>query len=188
MLCIPHVSAIPSSGALYVLYTSCFAQITRRSQIDYKSVRKPISLWAARLNRGRPHPQPFLSVAGCARGPGLLPSVLSLCWSFREHHLAEARGEFSLDGSLLTYEAKIDMSEVLAQKTAQYCAAISLMFNTLASSFAERSGMNWVPQHGWADSGGEWTACIGDGGRRRVFVETSKADFNRLFEALGDER
>jgi hypothetical protein len=108
-------------------------------------VLESLSLWAARLNRGRPHPQAFLSVAGCARGPGLLPSVLSLCWSFREHHLAEARGEFSLDGSLLTYEAKIDMSEELAQKTAQYCAAISLMFNTLASSVTDLSGMNWVP-------------------------------------------
>ena len=29
-----------------------------------------------------------------------------------------AAGEFSLDGSLLNYEAKIDMSEALAQKTA----------------------------------------------------------------------
>ncbi len=97
-------------------------------------------------------------------------------------------GEFSLDGSMLDYEAKMDMSEEMAQMTAQYCAAISLLFNTLASSFTERSGMNWVPQHGWAYSGGEWTACIGDGGRRGVLVETSKADFNRLFEALGDER
>jgi roadblock/LC7 domain-containing protein len=56
-----------------------------------------------------------------------------------------AAGEFSLDGSLLNYEAKIDMSEELAQKTAQYCVAISLMFNTLASSFTDLSGMNWVP-------------------------------------------
>ena len=54
-----------------------------------------------------------------------------------------AAGEFSLDGSLLTYEAKIDMSEELAQKTAQYCAAISLMFNTLASSLTDLSGMTW---------------------------------------------
>ena len=96
--------------------------------------------------------------------------------------------EFGLDGSLLDYEAKMDMSEEMAQMTAQYCAAVSLLFNTLASSFTERSGMNWVPQHGWAYSGGEWTACIGDGGRRGVLVETSKADFNRLFEALSGER
>jgi roadblock/LC7 domain-containing protein len=99
-----------------------------------------------------------------------------------------AAGEFNLDGSLLDFEAKMDMSEEMAQMTAQYCAAVSIMFNTLASSFTQLSGMNWVPQHGWAYSGGEWTACIGDGGKRGVFVETSKADFNRLFEALGGER
>jgi roadblock/LC7 domain-containing protein len=68
---------------------------------------------------------------------------------------------------------------------AQFCAAVSIMLNSRASSFADRSGMNWVPQHGWAYSGGEWTACIGDGGRRGVFVERSKADFNELFEDLG---
>jgi roadblock/LC7 domain-containing protein len=97
-------------------------------------------------------------------------------------------GEFDFDGSMLNYEASMDISEEIAQMTAQFCAAVSVVLNTLASSFAERSGMNWVPQHGWAYSGGEWTACIGDGGRRGVFVETSKADFNRLFEDLGDER
>jgi roadblock/LC7 domain-containing protein len=101
-------------------------------------------------------------------------------------------GEFDFEGRMLDYEANMDMSEdmseEIAQMTAQFCAAVSVMLNTLASSFADRSGMNWVPQHGWAYSGGEWTACIGDGGRRGVFVETSKADFNRLFEALGDER
>jgi roadblock/LC7 domain-containing protein len=42
--------------------------------------------------------------------------------------------------------------------------------------------MNWVPQQGWAYSGGEWTVAIG--GNRGVFVETAKADFNRLFQAL----
>ena len=96
-------------------------------------------------------------------------------------------GEFDFEGRMLDYEAKMDMSEETAQMAAQFYAAVSVMLNTLASSFAERSGMNWEPQHGWAYSGGEWTACIGDGGKRGVFVETSKADFNRLFEALGDE-
>jgi roadblock/LC7 domain-containing protein len=97
-------------------------------------------------------------------------------------------GEFDFEGRMLDYEANINISEEMAQMTAQFCAAVSVMLNTLASLFADRSGMNWVPQHGWAYSGGEWTACIGDGGRCGVFVETSKADFNRLFEALGDER
>ncbi len=97
-------------------------------------------------------------------------------------------GEFDFEGWMLDYEAEIDMSEEMAQMTTQFCAAVSVMFNTLASSFVDRSGMNWVPQHGWAYSGGEWTAWIGDGGGRGVLVETSKADFNRLFKALGDER
>ena len=54
--------------------------------------------------------------------------------------------------------------------------------------FTNLSVMNWVPQHGWAYSGGEWSACIGDGGKRGVLVETSMADFNELFEALAGER
>ena len=64
-------------------------------------------------------------------------------------------GEFDFEGRMLDYEAKINMSEEMAQMTAQFCAAVSVMLNTLASSFADRSGMNWVPQHGWAYSGGE---------------------------------
>jgi roadblock/LC7 domain-containing protein len=53
-----------------------------------------------------------------------------------------AAGEFSLDGSLLDYEAKMDMPEEMAQMIAQYCAAVSIMFNALASSFPNLSGMN----------------------------------------------
>jgi hypothetical protein len=74
--------------------TFCKHHALRKLRDGHKHITKvleSLSLWAARLYRGRPHPQPFLSVAGCARGPDLLPSVLALCWSFREHHLAEAR-------------------------------------------------------------------------------------------------
>jgi roadblock/LC7 domain-containing protein len=81
----------------------------------------------------------------------------------------------------------MDISEEMAQMAAQFCAAVSVMLNTMASSFADRSGMNWEPQRGWAYSGGEWTGFIGDGGRRGVFVETSKVDFSELFEALAVE-
>jgi roadblock/LC7 domain-containing protein len=41
---------------------------------------------------------------------------------------------------------------------------------------------------GWAYSGGEYSVAIGAGGTRGVFVETAKADFNRLFEVLVEER
>ena len=67
---------------------------------------------------------------------------------------------------------------------AQFCATISTMFNTLASSFTQLSGMQWMPQQGWAYSGGEWTVAIGNGGNQGVFIETTKADFNQLFENL----
>ena len=53
-----------------------------------------------------------------------------------------AAGEFGLDGSQLDCEAKMDMPEEMAQMIAQYCAVVSIMFNTLASSFTKLSGVS----------------------------------------------
>ncbi len=97
-----------------------------------------------------------------------------------------AVGEFTADGKLVDYKAKMDMSPEMAAMTAQFCASITMMFNTLAGAFAQLSQMNWVPQQGWAYSGGDFTAAIG--GNQGVFIETAKADFNQLFRVLvGDE-
>jgi roadblock/LC7 domain-containing protein len=93
-----------------------------------------------------------------------------------------AAGEFTADGKLVDYKAKMDMSQEMAEMTAQFCATVTMMFNTLAGSFAQLSQMNWVPQQGWAYSGGDFTAAIG--GNQGVFIETAKADFNQLFEVL----
>lgn len=93
-----------------------------------------------------------------------------------------AAGEFSADGKLVGYKAKMEMSPELAATTAQFCATVTMMFNTLAGAFTQLSKMNWVPQKGWAYSGGDWTVAVG--GNRGVFVETARADFNKLFEAL----
>ena len=93
-----------------------------------------------------------------------------------------AAGEFTPDGKLVEYRAKMEMSPELAAMTAQFCATVTMMFNTLAGAFTQLSGMQWVPQQGWAYSGGDWTVCIG--GTRGVFVETAKADFNKLFQVL----
>jgi roadblock/LC7 domain-containing protein len=93
-----------------------------------------------------------------------------------------AAGEFTADGKLVDYKAKMDMSQEMAEMTAQFCATVTMMFNTLAGSFAQLSQMNWVPQQGWAYSGGDFTAAIG--GKQGVFIETTKADFNQLFETL----
>lgn len=93
-----------------------------------------------------------------------------------------AAGEFTADGKLVTYKAKMDMSPEMAAMTAQFCATVTMLFNTLAGSFAQLSKMNWVPQQGWAYSSDKWTVAVG--GNRGVFVETAKADFNQLFQAL----
>jgi roadblock/LC7 domain-containing protein len=72
----------------------------------------------------------------------------------------------------------------LAAGGAQFCATVSMLFDTLAGAFSQMSGMSWTPQQGWAYSGGDWTVAVGAGGRKGVFVETAKADFNKLFGAL----
>jgi roadblock/LC7 domain-containing protein len=46
------------------------------------------------------------------------------------------------------------------------------------------SKQNWAPQLGWAYASGEWTVAIGGNGYRGVFIQTAKADFNKLFETL----
>ncbi len=97
-----------------------------------------------------------------------------------------AAGEFTADGKLVNYKAKMDMSPKLAVMTAQFSATVTMMFNTLAGAFAKLSKMKWVPQQGWMYAGGDWTVAIG--GNKGVFVETAKADFNQLFQALvGDD-
>lgn len=93
-----------------------------------------------------------------------------------------AAGEFTADGKLVAYKAKMDMSKEMAEMTAQFCATVTMLFNTLAGAFAQLSKMKWVPQQGWMYAGGDWTVAIG--GNRGVFVETAKADFNQLYKAL----
>lgn len=97
-----------------------------------------------------------------------------------------AAGEFTADGKLSDYKANMDMPPELAEMTAQFCATISMTFNTLAGAFTQLSQMNWVPQQGWMYAGGDWTVAIG--GNKGVFVETAKADFNQLFQVLVGER
>jgi roadblock/LC7 domain-containing protein len=97
-----------------------------------------------------------------------------------------AAGEFTADGRVVDYKAKMEMSQELAEMTAQFCATVTMLFNTLAGAFAQLSQMNWVPQQGWMYAGGDMTVAIG--GNKGVFVETTKADFNQLFQVLVGER
>ncbi len=97
-----------------------------------------------------------------------------------------AAGEFAADGKLVDYKANMDMSWDMAEMSAQFCATVTMMFNTLAGAFAQLSQMKWVPQQGWMYAGGDWTIAIG--GNQGVFIETAKADFNQLFKVLVGER
>lgn len=99
-----------------------------------------------------------------------------------------AAGEFRKDGSLVDYRASMDMSPELAAQSAQFCATVTMVFDTLGGAFTQLSGMPWAPQQGWAYSGGEYTIAVGEGGTKGVFIETAKADFNQLFGALVGER
>ena len=93
-----------------------------------------------------------------------------------------AAGEFAADGKLVDYKANMDMSQEMAAMSAQFCATVTMMFNTLAGALTQLSQMNWLPQQGWMYAGGDWTVAIG--GNRGVFVETAKADFNQLYRTL----
>lgn len=95
-----------------------------------------------------------------------------------------AAGEFNRDGTLIDFGANMEMPAELAAIAAQFCATVTMLFDTLAPAFSHFSKMNWVPQWGWTFSGGDFTVALGDGGTKGVFVETNKADFNRLFALL----
>lgn len=89
-----------------------------------------------------------------------------------------AAGEFTPDGKLADYKAKAGMSKEMAQMTAQFCAAVTGMFNALASAYSELYKMNWLPQQSWLYKGGDWTVIVV--GNRGIFVESAKADLNKL--------
>ena len=92
--------------------------------------------------------------------------------------------EFAADGKLVRHEASTEASPEMAAMAAQFCASVTMNFNTLAGAFTKLSGMPWVPQQGWAYSGGAYTVAIGGSGYRGVFIRTDRADFNRLFQML----
>lgn len=93
-----------------------------------------------------------------------------------------AAGEFKPTGELISYKGNVPKE--VAGMASQFCATVSMLFNTLGGSFTQLSNMKWSPQLGWAYSGGDYTvAVMGNWG---VFVETKKADFNLLFKELGE--
>jgi roadblock/LC7 domain-containing protein len=95
-----------------------------------------------------------------------------------------ASGEFASDGKLIDFRANNNthLPQDVAQLTAQFAAAVSQVLAALAAAHSKISGFNWLPEQGWAYSGGDLTIAVG--GNRGVFVKTEEADFNQLFESL----
>jgi roadblock/LC7 domain-containing protein len=93
-----------------------------------------------------------------------------------------AAGEFKETGELVSYKGSI--SKEVAGMAAQFVATVSMLFKTLSGAFTQMSKMEWTPPLGWAFSGGKYTVAIM--GNWGVFIETDKADFNRLFKELGE--
>ncbi|HMV58813.1 MAG: DUF2173 family protein [Nitrospira sp.] len=94
-----------------------------------------------------------------------------------------ASGEFAENGRLIAFRSHgAPLPDDVALLTAQFSAAISQLLGVLAAAHSRLSGFNWIPQQGWAYSGGDLTIAVG--GSRGVFVRTAEADFNQLFEAL----
>lgn len=109
------------------------------------------------------------------------------------HDLANLNGvvlafEYAPDGTVIDYKANMSVPPDMVAFAAQFCATVTMNFNTLAGAFSQLGQMNWVPQQGWAYASGEWTVAIGGGGYRGVFIETAKADFNKLFKTLVGDR
>ena len=93
-----------------------------------------------------------------------------------------AAAQFKDTGELVDYKGSLP--KPVADMAAQLIATVTLQFKTLSGVITQLSKMNWAPSLGWTYTGGDYTvAVMGDWG---VFVETKKADFNRLFSELGE--
>ncbi len=93
---------------------------------------------------------------------------------------AVAVGEFTPEGKLVRFKGQ--MSKEAAEMAAMMCGAVSEQFSKQANDFSTKTGMKWNPFKGFAVSAGEYTVCAA--GNTGIFVETAKADFNKVFQAL----
>jgi roadblock/LC7 domain-containing protein len=71
-----------------------------------------------------------------------------------------AVGEFSSDGRLVDYRGKQDMPQDVLSITAQFAAAVTQLLSALAAAHTKISGLNWLPEKGWAYSGGDMTIAV----------------------------
>ncbi len=93
---------------------------------------------------------------------------------------AVAVGQFTPEGKLVRYKGKL--TKEAAEMAAKMCGVTAAMFGKQTVDFSKKTGMKWTPFKGFAVSAGDYSVCaVGNTG---VFVETKKADFNKIFQAL----
>jgi roadblock/LC7 domain-containing protein len=95
---------------------------------------------------------------------------------------AVAVGEFTPDGKLVRYKGQL--SKEAAEMAAMMCGSTSSLFAKQSDDFSAKTGMKWTPFKGFAVSAGEFSVCAA--GNTGLFVETAKADFNKIFQALAE--
>jgi roadblock/LC7 domain-containing protein len=96
---------------------------------------------------------------------------------------AVAAGEFTPEGKLIRYKGQLNQEA--AEMAAMMCGLTSAMFSKQTVEFSEKTGMKWTPFKGFAVSAGEFSVC--SAGNIGAFVETKKADFNKIFQVLGEK-
>lgn len=92
--------------------------------------------------------------------------------------------EYTPDGTCTAYQSKKDVTPEMATMITRFCALVTMTFQTLAQSFTVLSEDNWIPQRGWMYAGGDYTVVLGQGGYQGVFVETTKANLEELFDLM----
>ncbi len=93
-----------------------------------------------------------------------------------------AAGEFTAEGEVVGYRTTIEMPLEAEQAAAQSLATMVKMSHAADSSYTQVTGGRWLPHQIRRYSQGDLSLVIG--GDRALMVETTKADFNELFEAL----
>ena len=96
---------------------------------------------------------------------------------------AVAAGEFSADGGLVSYKGGFPRET--ARYIATLCAGKALIGAIEVAGLSRMTGMDWLPFHGWALAGGDYSICVI--GHLGVVVETGKADFNEIYRVLSEE-
>lgn len=90
--------------------------------------------------------------------------------------------EWTADGELGEYRAKIDIPEPEIARAARFGSIVASALPTLSETYTELSGIDWAPARWVAFAGGPWSVVVGPG--RAVMLETASAGMPEAFGAV----